>query len=169
MWDLLKIFYAFNIISIPRLKNAVADLLATSAARLVPSNNRCSIELLLRPSVPDMITNLRVFDDDQQILECLTNDETSKGAIIDDEEHQAELKFDNFIPKGVRTLERMFDLNNKFKRPANVKTHSSSLQFELINLGTQVEPKYVNLGKCCSPGERNKFISLFKQYKYVFS
>ena len=95
--------------------------------------------------------------------------ENFKGVIIDDEEHQAELKFDNFIPKGVRTLERMFDLNNKFRRPANVKTHSSSLQFELINLGTQVEPKYVNLGKCCPSGERNKFISLFKQYKDVFA
>ena len=107
--------YAFNIVSIPRLKNKAADLLATLAARLVPSNNRCSIELLFRPSVPDMVTYLWVFDDDQQILECLMNDETFKGAIIDDEEHQAELKFDNFIPKGVRTLERMFDLDNKFQ------------------------------------------------------
>ena len=63
----------------------------------------------------------------------------------------------------------MFDLNDKFKRPVNVKIHSSSLQFELINLRTEIEPKYVNLGKCCSPGEKNKFISLFKQYKDVFS
>ena len=116
-----------------------------------------------------MITNLWVFDDDQQILECLKNDGTFKGEIIDDEEHRTELKFDNFIPKGVRTLEKMFDLNEKFRRPVNVKTQSSSLQFELINLGTEIEPKYVNLGKCCSLGERNKFISLFKQYKYVFS
>ena len=108
---MIKCFSAFNIVSIPRLKKAAADLLATSAVRLVSSNNRCSVELLFRPSVPDMITNLRVFDNDQQIIECLTNDETFKGAIIDDEEHQAELKFDNFIPKGVRTLERMFDLN----------------------------------------------------------
>ena len=75
--------------SIPRLKNAVTDLLATSTARLVHSNNRCSIELRLMPSVSDMITNLWVFDDDQQILECLMNDDTFKGAIIDDEEHQA--------------------------------------------------------------------------------
>ena len=104
-----------------------------------------------------------MFDDDQQIIECLTNDETFKGAIIDDEEHQAELKFNNFIPKGVRTLERMFDLNKKFRRPVNVKTHSSSLQFKLINMGTEIGPKYVSLGKCCSPSERNKFISLFKQ------
>ena len=90
------------------------------------------------------------------------NDETFKGEIIDDKEHHAELKFDNFIPKGVRTLEWMFDLDSKFRRPTNVKTHSSSLQFELINLGTEVKPKYVNLGKCFSPGERNKFMSLFK-------
>ena len=113
-------FHAFNIVFIPRLKNESVDLLATSAARLVPSNNRCSIELLFRPFVLDMITNLQVFYDDQQILECLMNDNTFKGAIIDDEEHQAELKFGNFILKGLRTLELMFDLNNKFKKPANV-------------------------------------------------
>ena len=63
----------------------------------------------------------------------------------------------------------MFDLDKKFRKPANVKTHSSSLQIELINLGTKAGPKYVNLGKCCSPRERSKFISLFKQYKDVFS
>ena len=99
----------------------------------------------------------------------MKNDETFKGAIIDDEEHQAGLKFDNFIPKRVRNLERMFDLNDKFRRLVNVKTHSSSLQFEFINLGIEIEPKYVNLEKCCSPGERNKFISLFKQYKDVLA
>ena len=69
----------------------------------------------------------------------------------------------------VRTLERMFDLDNKFRKPVNVKTHSSSLKFELIKLGTEAEPRYVNLGKCCSSGERSKFISLFKQYKDVFA
>ena len=84
MWDLLINFHAFNIYSIPRAKNAATDLLDTSAARLVPTNNRCSIEFLFRPSVPDNITNLRVFDDDQQILECLMNNDMFKGAIIDD-------------------------------------------------------------------------------------
>ena len=79
---------------------------------------------------------MRVFDDDQQILECLMNDDTIKGSIIDYEEHQANLQNGNFIPKGVITLEQMFDLDNKFRKPANVKTHSSSLQLELINLGS---------------------------------
>ena len=63
----------------------------------------------------------------------------------------------------------MLDLNEKFRRPPNVKTHSSSLQFELINLGTETAPKLVNLGKCCLPTERDKFISIFKQYKDVFA
>ena len=63
----------------------------------------------------------------------------------------------------------MFDLNNKFRRATNVNTHSSYLQFQLTNLGIEVESKYVNLGKCCSPGERSKFINLFRQYKDVFS
>ena len=66
-------------------------------------------------------------------------------------------------------LEQMFDMETKFRRPTNVKTHSLSLQFELINLGSKVEPKYVNLGKCCSPGERSKLISLFRKYKDVFA
>ena len=104
-----------------------------------------------------------MFDDDQQILECLMNNDTFKGAIIDGEEHQVDLQNGNFIPKGVKTLEHMFDLDNKFRKPTNVKTHSSSLQFELINLGMEAEPKYVILGECCSLGERSKFISLFRQ------
>ena len=79
-------FDAFNIVSIPRLKNAATDILATSIARLVPTNNRCSIELILRPAVPNNITNLRVFDEDPQILEFLTNDENFKESVIDDEE-----------------------------------------------------------------------------------
>ena len=43
------------------------------------------------------------------------------------------------------------------------------MQFELVNLGSKAEPKYVNLGMCCSLGERSNFISLFKQYKDVFA
>ena len=110
-----------------------------------------------------------MFEDDPQILEFLENEENFKGAVIDEEEHQANLRRRNFITKGVRTLEGIFGLNNKFRRPKNVKTHSSSMQFELINLVSKAEPKYLNLGKCCSPRERHKFINLFKQYKDVFA
>ena len=47
------------------------------------------------------------------------------------------------MPKGVRMLEGMFDLQKKFKKPTNVKTNSSSMQYELLNLRTEAEPKYV--------------------------
>ena len=99
VWDLLMNFNAFNIVLIPRLKNAATHLLATSAVGLVPTNNLCSIELIFRVVVPDNITNIRVFDDEPQILEFQTNDENFKGAVIDDEEHQANLRSGNFTPK----------------------------------------------------------------------
>ena len=61
--------------------------------------------------------------------------------MIDDEEHQEniqnkEVTKGNFIPKGVRSLEGMFNLHKKFKNPTNFKTNSSSIQYELIHLGT---------------------------------
>ena len=43
------------------------------------------------------------------------------------------------------------------------------MQYELVNMGSEVEPKYVNLGKCCAPGEICKFIKLLQQYKDIFS
>ena len=43
------------------------------------------------------------------------------------------------------------------------------MQHEMVNLGSEAKPKYFNLGKCCSPGERCKFIKLFQQYKEIFS
>ena len=62
----------------------------------------------------------------------------------------------------------MFDLQNKLWKLANVNTNNSSMQSELVNLGSEVEPKYVNLGKCWSPRKRCKFIKLFQQYKDIF-
>ena len=152
-------FDTFNINAIPRLQNVAIYLLATFASRLVSTNNKCSIELIFRPSVPTNITNMRVFDDDEQIINFVTNEEAFKESVIDEEEHQSDLQNEdtfkeNFMLKVVRTLEGMFDLQNKFRKLANVKTNISSMQYELVNFGSEAKPKYVNLGKCCSPGER---------------
>ena len=112
-------FNAFNINAVPRLQNITTDLLTTSASRLVPTNNKCSIELIFRPSVPDNVTNMRVFDDDEQIINFFKNEESFKESIIDEEEHLSGLQNEdvvkvNFMPKAVRTLEEMFDLQSKF-------------------------------------------------------
>ena len=58
----------------------------------MPTNNKCSIELVFRPSVLDNVKNLRVFDGDEQIIDFLTNDETFKDSMIDDEEHQENIQ-----------------------------------------------------------------------------
>ena len=65
VWNLIAHFNDFNINAIPRLQNVVADLLGTSSSKLVLINNKCSIELIFRPSVPNNITNMRVSDDDK--------------------------------------------------------------------------------------------------------
>ena len=54
----------------------------------MPTNNKCSIELIFRPSVLDKITNMRVFDDGEYIISFMTNEEAFKESIIDEEEHQ---------------------------------------------------------------------------------
>jgi hypothetical protein len=51
------------------------------------------------------------------------------------------------MPRGVVNLENLFDLREIFKNPKNVKTGSSCLAYEVINLGTVENPKNVNLGK----------------------
>jgi hypothetical protein len=89
-------FLAFNIIVVPRSKNIVVDSLATTASRLSPledfEESRFSIELLYKPSVPNNITNWKVFEGDEQILEFLTNGENFKDLAIDDEEFPAYLE-----------------------------------------------------------------------------
>lgn len=65
VWHLISQFRAFNIIVVPRMHNALADALANVAARLSPLKDDFSIEILYKPSVPDNITNLCIFNDDQ--------------------------------------------------------------------------------------------------------
>ena len=92
-------FSAFNINSIPRLSNSKAYLLANVASKLFPaeglSPNAFSIELLFKPSIPDNITNWRVFDDDQQIINFLHMKDTFQGVVIDEGIHDEKLR--NFM------------------------------------------------------------------------
>jgi hypothetical protein len=91
----MQTFSAFNINSIPRLSNLEADLLANVASKLLPaeglSPNSFSIELLFRPSILDNITNWRVFDDDQQIINFLHMEDTFQGVVIDEGTHDENL------------------------------------------------------------------------------
>ena len=97
VWNLIMHFNAFNINAVPRLQNVVAYLLATSVSRLVPTNDKCSIELIFRPSVPGNVTNMRVFDDDENIISFLMNEEYFKESITDEEEHLSGLQNEDAV------------------------------------------------------------------------
>jgi hypothetical protein len=187
---LINSFDAFNISLVPRSLNFDVDLLANVASRIIHSENLLhdtfSVELLYRPLIPDNVTNWRVFDDDEQIISFLHLEGTFKDSIIDEDQHDREMNADvpgsinqsieksiinliNNIPKSVIRLEKLYDLQDKFKKVTNCKTNNSSMQFEVINLGSDNTPQNINLGKKCSLEERQAFIKLFKEYKDIFT
>ena len=76
---------------------------------------------------------------------------------------------EKIIPKGVVSLENLYDLHNCFKGPSNTKIHSSTLMHEQINLGTDRHLKFVNLSMCWTLEEIQALFLLFRQYRYVFA
>lgn len=91
VWCLINSFKYFNIIFIPRFNNSTVDTLANVVARFTPLRDGFSIEIMYKPVVPNNITNLCIFHDDQKILEFMTNVELFKDVVIDEEEHDRSL------------------------------------------------------------------------------
>jgi hypothetical protein len=105
-------------------------------------------------------------------------EDTFQGAVIDEGTHDENLRnfmvisdprspestseLVNSIPRSVVRLEKFYDLHDKFRGAVNCKTNSSSLIYEMVNLGTRDNPQNINLGKGCSEQERSTFIKLFK-------
>ena len=118
------------------------------------SHDKFFVELIYRPSIPDNIRNWRVFEENKQIINFLHSEDTFKGSVIDDEQHEALLQAStskekpensNIVPKNIVRMEKLFDLQEKFRRPTNTKTRSSTLLYEAMNLGTKQDPKNINL------------------------
>ena len=106
--------------------NYEANMLANAASNLCPSDdfphNIFFVELIYKLSIPDNITNWRVFEDDEQIINLFHSKDTFKGSIIDDEQHEALLQglaseqkpeHSNGMPKNIIRLEKLFDLQDK--------------------------------------------------------
>jgi hypothetical protein len=75
------------------------------------------VELIFGPSILENISNWRIFNDDQQIVEFVSSESTFHDTSIDDEEHTKTLeKFQDemkdlksdVIPRNVVTLEKLF-------------------------------------------------------------
>jgi hypothetical protein len=97
--------------------------------------------------------------------------------IIKQEDKEFEAKKDNILerpklhtmPKGVVNIENLFDLREKFKNLKKVKIGSSSLAYEVINLGTAKSPNNINLGRSLSTNEKRAYLKLFKDYQDIFT
>jgi len=74
----------------------VVDSLTIVASRLSPledfKERRSVIELLYKPSILNNVTNWKVFEGDEQILEFLTNCKKIKDLAINDEKFHASLE-----------------------------------------------------------------------------
>jgi hypothetical protein len=145
------------------------------------------VELLYKPSVPNNISNWKVFEGDEQIVVFLTNQENFKDSVIDDEVFQEKLVETDFhkkkkgidhsnnksrfhmISKGVSNLENLFNLREKFKGSKNTKIESSCPIYETINLRTPENPKNVNVGKEVSKEDSITYLKLFREYQDVFA
>jgi len=121
--------------------------------------------------IPDNITNWRIFNDDPDIVSFLTLEGSYTNQIIDEDQHEKQLKQDsinNAMPKSIVKLEDLYDLKYQFQRSTNSKIQSSTLNYELVNLGTDTKPQNINLGLGLAHEERLACICLLKQYKSVF-
>lgn len=102
------------------------------------------------------MTSKKSYDD--QIIEEIDHDFQMGG------KHK-----ENSIPKPVVKLEDLYDIKDRFKPEINTKLQSSTLRFELINLGTDQNPQNINLGLGLSEEERESFINLLQKNKHVFA
>ena len=105
--------------------NSEADMLSNVTSNLCPSDgfshDRFSVELIYRSLIPDNITNWSVFEDGEQIINLLHFEDTFKGLVIDDEQHEYIVQasaskenpeYNNTMPKNIvrlEKLEKLFD------------------------------------------------------------
>ena len=73
---------------------------------------------------------------------------------------------DNFLPKGLTLLEDLFDSNDVARKPKMEPVRSD---IEECNIGTELKPKIIKLSKTLPQQEKEKYITLLKEYQDVFS
>jgi ribonuclease HI len=89
VWDLIDSFFLdFNISFIPREENAPADFQAFSASLFeAPARpaDKAEVEIRYRPSVPNNVRHLKVFEDDQEIEKFLQSIDDFSALHIDED------------------------------------------------------------------------------------
>ena len=157
-------------------------MLANVTSNICPSNDfshdKFFVELIYRPLILDNITNWSIFEYDEQIIKFLYLEDTLKGSVINDKQHEALLQasaledkpeYRKFMQKNIIRIEKLFDLPEKFKRSTNTKIRNSSLRYKVVNLGIEQNPQNINLGTNCTHAKKATLMKLFKGLKDVFA
>jgi hypothetical protein len=159
-------FDAMDIISVPRDQNNLADSLVVAASTHQPSEDLIKgegkLEIIFRPSVPDNVDHWQVFRDDKQILRFIHNvQEFSDFNVSYKEEGKDYPEEDDSIknpsPRGITTLEKIFDMHDMHKKKKEVIKPGSYIE---VNIGTEEAPRLIKIGKGTSEKERKQLISL---------
>jgi hypothetical protein len=157
----MESFSYFNIVFIPRDKNHKVDSLSLAASLSNPDDvlrkMSFQVEISFRPSMPDNIEYLQVFDNDEQLENFLLNN--------DDEEDNSSI----VIPKDSIQVEYLFTKYNHSKNLLEEVLVQKVKETRKVNIGTDQSPKYVDLGVDFTPEEVDQYFSLFKEYIDVFA
>ncbi|XP_059066420.1 uncharacterized protein LOC131857730 [Cryptomeria japonica] len=134
VWDEIEDLDAFSIEAIPRELNSKVDSLAVSASLLVPHpkfvEDIYRVELIYRPNVPDNSDSWQVFENDKKINNFMQSVDMFfamyfEGSDAECKEFSLERAKElpdgimqlkgNKIPKGLVSLEHLFDRNDAYK------------------------------------------------------
>lgn len=115
--------------------------------------------------VIDDFSFLQINDDRTEISENAEGNDTSdfKAQIAN---HDIIQLSNNFIPKGLIPLEKLFDQNDVFR---NLQSISSEDDIEEINVGTDKDIKNIKLCTSLDPKIKTQYFKLLQNYKDVFA
>jgi hypothetical protein len=72
----------------------------------------------------------------------------------------------NTLPEGCIPLENLFDRHDVFKGKRTNKQAEEALEF---NIGTEMDPRMVNIGKGTTEKERKDILELIREFRDPFS
>jgi hypothetical protein len=186
VWKVRDSFSVFEISYIPRDMNQLVDSLVVSASMFIPPMPpRLSYEIQVkyRPSLPDNIKYWKVFEDDDELNRFLQVVDEFSDMHVDqqnlnvEESQKPKLKQrlgqhdivqlpNNYIPRGLVPLEKIFDQNDVPYKPD--KKEKDPVVHE-HNIGGESQPKLINLSSELTADQKSKYCSVLKEFSDVFA
>ncbi len=177
MWDEIEGLDAFSIKVVPRELNTKADSLVVSASLLLPHPNfkdkKYQIEIIYLSIFPDNVESWKVFNDDRSLQLFLENDKANfepKSCADDEHNKSGEVQLkSNIIPPYFVALEKLFNRHDTYVKRKRIGKGPTTGEYEGLNIRDVHGSKMINIGKCCTPEERETAKKLFEEYRDVFS